>query len=334
MSHPDRLRYLKYAVPVVIVLVLGLFFLFRLTLEKKTEGERLEKEAVERVEALREESEEPVDLERADRFVGAQTPLSKKERQIITTTPKALQEDQSFQAESPIRVLVEEEKTTITTLRELLKNKTIGQDTPLRIVRQDGSVETITVKELLADQSITEDTPIKIVQKEEEVIATTLAELEKTVPSPDAPVKIVVEKPGATVTLRQILPEDQSLGKKTFYIHSVTKDDVQGIWGIIQHGLMDQFLRGVPVVVGEAAQEKKFLTLEIPEAADEPRADGYSSYLGRILARKTRESYVYNYAEGRMGKNPDYISPGQELVVSRFSEEELVGIYKHFHQNP
>ncbi len=40
---------------------------------------------------------------------------------------------------------------------------------------------------------------------------------------------------------------------------------------------MDQFLRGVPVVVGEAAQEKKFLTLEIPEAADEPRADGYSS---------------------------------------------------------
>jgi len=182
ISHPDRLRYLKYALPIVIALVLGLFFLFRLRLEKKTEGERLEKEAAERIEALRKESEKPVDLERADRFVGAQTPLSKKERQIITTTPKALQEDPSFRAESPIKVLVEEEKTIITTLRELLKNKTIRPDTPLRIVREDGRVETTTVKELLADQSITEDTPIKIVQKEEKVITTTLAELEKTVP--------------------------------------------------------------------------------------------------------------------------------------------------------
>jgi hypothetical protein len=79
--------------------------------------------------------------------------------------------------------------------------------------------------------------------------------------------------------------------------------------------------------------ERKVLTLKIPENADEPNESGYSSFLGKFLVRKTKESYVYNYKNGRMGKNPDYISPGQEVVISRFSKEELVEIYKHLSQN-
>jgi hypothetical protein len=95
---------------------------------------------------------------------------------------------------------------------------------------------------------------------------------------------------------------------------------------------MDQFLKGIPVA-GVAIPEEDILTLTIPEQADERLDDGYSSYLGRVLAQKTRESHVYNYSNGRMGRNPDYIRPGQEVVISRFSKSELVDIYKHFHKN-
>ncbi|NIQ39005.1 MAG: hypothetical protein GTN81_10500 [Proteobacteria bacterium] len=324
-----RVRYPVFIILLVIALIVGFFFLFRSRYEKRIETQRVEQEAVKRIEALTEGPKEPIDLEQADSFVSPETALSKKDRQTITTTPKALLEDQTIGAESEIKVLVEEEKTIITTPRELMKNRTIHPDAPLRIIREDGKVEETTTRELLADQSITPDTPIKIILTEEKVVVTTPSELQKTVSSLETPVKVVVEKPSEIVTVGQLLPGEETTEGDTFYIHAVTRQDVQGIWGIIQHGLMDQFLKGIPVS-GEDPSEKQILTLEIPELADEPGPDGYSSYLGKVLAEKTGESYVYNHTSGRMGKNPDYIAPGQELVISRFSREELVEIYKHY----
>jgi len=326
-------RYLKYAVPIIIAVVVGLFFLLRSRPEKKLETEKIEREAVTRIEALKGELKEPIDVKRADHFVGAQTALLKKDERIIMTTPKALLEDPSLGPRSEIKVLVEEEKTIITTPRELLKNRTIHPDTTIRILKGDGQVAETTPSQLLADPSITLDTPIKIIEKVERVIVTTPEELQKTVPSPETPIRVVVEMPGETLTLAQLFPEEKGLEEDTFFIHTVTGDDVQGIWGIIQHGLMDQFLAGISVATQEDPPRKQVLTLEIPELADEPRMNGYSSYFGRVLDRKTRESYVYNYANGRMGRNPDYVSPGQELVISRFSKKELVEIYKNFTQN-
>ena len=324
--------YLKYIIPVVIALVVGLFFLFRSGPEKKPKTEEIEREAMKRIEALKGELKGPIDLGKADHFVDAKTALFKKDRQIITTTPKALLEDLSVGAKSEIKVLVEEEKTIITTPQELLRNRTIHPDTPIRILKEGGLVTKTTLRKLLADPSITLDTPIKIIEKVEKVIVTTPEELQKRALSPETPIRVIVEKPGEIITLSQLLPEERDLGKDTFYIHSVTREDVQGIWGIIQHGLMDQFLKGIPMAIEGGFPEEKVLTLEIPEYADEPHEDGYSSFLGKILVGKTRESYVYNYTNGRMGKNPDYISPGQELVISRFSKKELVEIYKHFSQ--
>ena len=319
---------LKYGIPLLIVLAVGLFFLFRYGVEKK-----IEREAVERIEAIKGELSEPIDLERADHFVDAQTVLSKKDRRIITTTPKTILEDLSIGAKSEIKVLVEEEKTSITTPRELLENRTIHPDTPIRILKEDGVVTETTPRKLMADPSITPDTPIKIIEKVEKVTVTTPEELQKMALGPETPIKVIVEKPGKTVTLSQLLKEERGLGEDTFYVHAVTRGDAQGIWGIIQHGLKDQFLKGVPMATGVDFPKQKVLSLEIPEDADEPHESGYSSFLGKILDRKTKESHVYNHQSGRMGKNPDYISPGQELVISRFSKEELVQIYKYFSRN-
>jgi hypothetical protein len=335
---------LRYGIPLLIVLVVGLFFLFKYESWKKLKTEKIEKEAAKHIEALKGELSEPIDLERADHFVDAQTVLTKKDQQIITTTPKTdqqiitttpktLLEDLAVGPKSEIKVLVEEEKTSITTPRQLLENRTIHPDTPIRVLKEGGVVTETTPRKLMADPSITPDTPIKIIEKVEKVTVTTPEELQKMALSPETPIKVIVEKPGKTLTLSQLLQEERGLGKDTFYIHAVTRGDVQGIWGIIQRGLIDQFLRGIPVGAEVEVPERKVLSLKIPLDADEPGEGGYSSFLGKVLVRKTKESYVYNYTSGRMGKNPDYISPGQELVISRFSKKELVEIYKHFSQN-
>ncbi len=324
---------LKYAIPFLIVLVVGLFFLFRYAPWKNLKTKEIEREAGKRIEAVKGELSEPIDLERADHFVDAKTVLSKKDRRTITTTLKSLLQDLAVGPKSEIKVLVEEEKTTITTPRELLSNRTIHPDTPIWILKEDGIVTETTPRRLMADPSITPDTPIKIIEKVERVTITTLEELQKRALSPETPIRVIVEKPRETLTLSQLLPGERRLGEDTFYIHAVTREDVQGIWGIIQHGLMDQFLKGIPVAPEKEVRGRKALSLKIPGDADEPHEDGYSSFLGKFLVRKTKESFVYNYSNGRMGKNPDYISPGQELVITRFSKKELVEIYKHFSQN-
>lgn len=333
-THARSLSQLaKYGIPVLVVVVAGLFLLIRYGPWKKSTTEEVEKEAVEHIEALKGELSKPIDLERADHFVDAKTVLSKKDRRIITTTPRTLLEDLSVGAKSEIKVLIEEEKTSITTPRELIENRTIHPDTPIRILKEGGVVMETTPRKLMADPSITPDTPIKIIEKVERVAVTTPEELRKTAPTPDTPVKIIVEEPGKTITLSELIAEGKDLQKDTFYVHSVTRGDVQGIWGIIQHGLMNQFLQGIPMTVAAGAPQEKRLILKIPEDADERQNSGYSSFLGKILDRKTRESYVYNHESGLMGRNPDYIFPGQELVISRFSQEELVEIYKHFKQS-
>ncbi len=327
MDESTKSKIVKYGIPVLIAVAVGLFVFF---LSIPGPEKEIEREAEKRVEALKGELRGPIDMERADHFVDAKTVLSKRDRRIITTTPKTLLEDLSVGAKTEIKVLIEEEKTSITTPRELMETRTIHPDSPIRVLKEEGVIIETTPRKLMADPSITPDTPIKIVEKRERVVVTTPEELQKTAPSLDTPIKVIVEKPGEAVTIAQLLPEEKDLGKHTFYVHAVTREDVQGIWGIIQRGLTDQFLKGVPVPAEEKITRDRFLKLRIPDDADEPREGGYSSFLGSILDQKTRESYVYNYSSGRMGKNPDYISPGQEVVISRFSKEELVEIYKHF----
>ena len=58
--------------------------------------------------------------------------------------------------------------------------------------------------------------------------------------------------------------------------------------------------------------------------------DRSSSYLGKMIDDKTKESYVYNFKENRMGRNPDEIHPGQEIVIVNFKPQELIDIYQHF----
>lgn len=112
-----------------------------------------------------------------------------------------------------------------------------------------------------------------------------------------------------------------------YYVRTVRPGDVQGIWGIIQSGLIDNFARGMAVRRGESLERYR---VRIPRHADEPLSNSQSSFLGRLIHAKTRATTVYNLAEGRLEKDPDFIKPGQQIVIVDFTPEELTAIYRHF----
>ena len=112
-----------------------------------------------------------------------------------------------------------------------------------------------------------------------------------------------------------------------YYVHTVQSNDDQGIWGIVQSGVVENFAEGVAVRHGDHSSTYR---VDIPHDADELRADHSSSFLGELIYEKSKESYVYNFKTGRIGKNPNLIKPGQEIVIVSFTPEELIDIYKHF----
>ena len=112
-----------------------------------------------------------------------------------------------------------------------------------------------------------------------------------------------------------------------YYVRTVQASDSRGIWGIVVDGLTENFARGIAIRRNQSIDTYQ---VDIPQQADHRLADQSSSFLGRLIDRKTRDSHVFNFVESRMGRNPDLIFPGQELVIVDFEPQELVAIYRYF----
>ena len=125
------------------------------------------------------------------------------------------------------------------------------------------------------------------------------------------------------IKLQELLNNPDTAADTLFYIHGVSDADKQGLWGIIQSGLIDTFARGIQL-------ENRQISTNIPKIADERMANSTSSFLGSILDEKVKDTYVYNYAKGVLGHNPNLINPGQELIIVSFTQDELINIYNHF----
>lgn len=125
------------------------------------------------------------------------------------------------------------------------------------------------------------------------------------------------------IRLQELLNNPDNAAGTLFYIHGVSNSDKQGLWGIIQSGLTDTFSRGIQL-------KKQQIRTVIPQVADERLANSTSSFLGAILDEKVKDTYVYNYAKGVLGQNPNLINPGQELIIVSFTQDELINIYNHF----
>ena len=186
------------------------------------------------------------------------------------------------------------------TVREILERILAEPKKPISIIKTVRYFEVMTLRELL-DSEEDADTFLNVVTRPYRIEAATLADL---------------------------LQRQKSENPDTiFYLHTVQPTDEQGIWGIVHFGLIENFARGMAVKRGEKLET---YTVRIPGDADERLHDQSSSFLGKLIDRKTEESFVYNFRNSRMGRNPDRIYPGQEIVIIHFEPEELISIYKHF----
>ena len=192
------------------------------------------------------------------------------------------------------------------------------------------NVRDLTLGAALAEMRDLDVQSLRVMRTVLQTETVTLSELRSRGIGSDVSLEIVdpANAAGNQVTLRDLLPSDVRLAPDSIlYVRTVGPNDDQGLWGVVQLGLTENFARGVAVNRGDRVET---YTVDIPHNADEVRPDRHSSFLGRLIHAKSAQSYVYNFHERRMGQNPNDIHPGQEIVIINFSPEELIAIYKHF----
>ena len=330
-----------------------------------SEPARVEQEARQYIETLTEPAVEPLPVARADNFVRpdqeiSMVPLSAAE----STTLEALKQDPTLAPDTPITVVRTVEQVEASSPQRVIAESEGNLDAPIRVLGEDRTIKETTVREVLEEHRKEPSRPIMVVREVEHYEITTVAKLEEemkreqatagapattpsagetvTAASTDTPTEASPVEP-LTRTLR-VIREPYKVSRATvaeilksrnkpvtpdsvFYVRTVRPGDDQGIWGIVQEGIIENFARGVALRRGE---EINTFQVDIPRDADELEKDRSSSFLGRMIYDKSRESYVYNYRLNRMGQSPDQVYPGQELVIIQFQPEELVSIYRHF----
>ncbi len=295
------------------------------------EASALRREAQNYIEEISGTSgEEPVSVAQADDFVTPDREIRLGDAvRHEALSGKELQELERNGPDATLRVLRRREEVEYKSLAELLANHEGELDTPLQVM-EDNRVEQVTLGRLLDEKAgrLQELVPI-IVLREYEEVSTVREEARRLGGDPERSVQVVrsPDRPEST-TVRELLTGLEAVDENAvFFVRHVTADDHQGIWGILHRGIIEKFATGIAVRRNEDIERYQ---VRIPRDADERRQDESSSFLGRLLDDKARESFVYNYEEGRMGRNPNLIFPGQELVIVSFNTEELISIYQHF----
>ena len=293
----------------------------------------LQQEAESHVRRMRQPRRDPVSVEHADHFVRSDRPLSLiREDAIEDTTLATLLADPGLQEDAPITIVREVEEVRNTTLEALIADA--GGDVTRKVtVLEEDRTRRRTVAEVLDLARADPDRPIRIVEKVRRFESTTPGRLKESGTAGATPLRVIRGVASdAKVTVAELMGQPRGASdNRLFYVRTVREDDQHGIWGIIHHGLTENFARGVAIRRGEAVETYR---VDIPEDADERLADLSSSFLGRLIHRKTRQTAVYNFQAGRIGSDPNVISAGQEIVIVGFEPDELIAIYKHFVNQP
>ena len=281
-----------------------------------------------------------------DKTLGAETPITivREVEQIEIAVPARLIAESGGDLDTQLRVLVKYDDTEGVTEPSVTEPSVTDQDDAEpslsaqgdaepgnagQTVAQRDTVEQITVREALERILEEPEKPITLIKTARHFEVVTLRELLDTEVDTGTFLN-VVRRPYRieAATLADLLQRKKTENPDTiFYLHTVQHTDEQGIWGIVHYGLIDNFARGVALKRGEKMET---YTVQIPRDADERLDDQSSSFLGRLIDYKTKDSFVYNYRDNRMGRNPDRIYPGQEIVIINFEPEELTAIYTHF----
>jgi hypothetical protein len=294
------------------------------------QAESLVEEAETYISKLTEPDSNPVAVEKADHFVSKDQVLSLLPEGVTEEiTRENLATDPDLSPDTPITVVKKAEQIEFTTPEKVIAEAEGDLDRKVRIL-EEGDIRESTARELLEQYRQDPDAEIAVVKDVEYFVITTPKELLEDPAIEAGETLTIIRKPYhlEAATIADLLREQRALSPDSvFYVRTVRPNDTQGIWGIVHDGLIENFARGMAIRRGE---EINTYQVEIPRDADERLADQSSSFLGKMIYQKTMDSYVYNYKQNRMGRNPDRVIPGQEIVIINFHPDELIDIYKHF----
>lgn len=252
--------------------------------------------------------------------IGSQ-PQSSPAQQTDAETKKA--------AKKIIKNLTEETKDEALDIKQANNFVTGDQLLELPNMKTEAAqVETIQTTLEAADNAQAQGVQTSTLVVKQPLVSATTAE-------PDQMMKLISEEnviqtktlsPGDKIRLKELLSNPDMAAGSVFYIHAVTPNDMQGLWGILQRGLTNTFREGIKL----SGDNGQTLIADIPELADEVLENQRSSFLGEFLYSKVNDIYIYNYQQGMLGQDPNLIKPGQQLVIVSYSEDELIKIYQHF----
>jgi hypothetical protein len=198
----------------------------------------------------------------------------------------------------------------------------------ITIEHADGTLTQAPLAELLAAGDIDPNAPITVVTEHQRDRQMTVRELAESGLSPSQRITATIDHGEQVLSIKELVQSSELPDNALFYLHRVTEADRQGLWGIIQAGLIERFRQGLSLEGISPNRDK--LRVTIPADADEPLPTGLSSFLGKILDQKVEYSYIYNFSTHTMGHDPDLIFPGQQLILIHFSPDELKRIYLFF----
>jgi len=290
--------------------------------------EIIQQEAVLFVENLSPTSNEPIAInEYKDQFVRHDGLLTLPKIERRTTTIKELLADKSLAKETPLTLRFSTEKHTETTLAEL-RNTLEDHTATITIISSDNKSLSKPLIDIINQHTIDLDDKITLAQTQQHLIKTTLSELASLDIDPSQSLFAELTLGQQEILIKDLIPTNSDTIDALFYLHRVTDQDAQGLWGIIQTGLIDKFRQGLHIE--GISQNKELIQAVIPADADEKLSSGLSSFLGKILSSKTDTSYIYNFHTDSMGRDSNLIYPGQQLILIQFSANELSQIYQFF----
>ena len=293
---------------------------------------KLNKEAEQYLDDITDKNNTSLDVDTVNDFVTKDQTLSLADTKEIETLSVDELYESGIKGSAPITLLKKQQQIIYKTPNDILFDAKGDHSKTVKYL-ENGEIIEITVGELLEQYPLDTIENIAVVVEVDNYIITTPDELRNDASiSSSEPLKII-RKPYRlpTTSIGELLMGDSDLsGDDIFYVRNIDDTDQNGIWGVVQDGLLKNFARGIAIKRGENLEKYQVI---IPQDADEALADNTSSFLGKLIYKKSQESYVYNFEKGKMGRNPDLIYPGQEIVIIQFTPDELINIYKHFVNN-
>jgi len=294
-----------------------------------TSDEVIEQEADAFVEALAPAQTDAVTTvtEDNDQFIRHDGTVSLPNLETRNTSIGQLLADKNLSADTPLTLSYVNKEELTTSLSEL-GNSIEDHTVAITIITDDGTVLTAPLAELLNQEVVDNSSAIRYIKETTISTQLTFGELAESGIDVNQNVLAIINHGAQGIAIKDIVKSAEFADNALFYLHRVSERDQQGLWGIIQAGLIEKFREGLHLE--GVSPNKDLMHVTIPADADEKLTSGLSSFLGKLLNTKVTSSYIYNFSTESMGRDPNVIHPGQQLVLIHFSAEELKQVYQFF----